>query len=196
MTDTGFGVAEADLDRLAAMYGLPDLIGRGFEAAKLLDAALSGFNERIDVSETYPTGTPDVYQRGGVGLFSTISDYWRFAQMLANGGRLDGEQIVGRKTLELMHSNHLPAALLPFDLLGRPNEGIGFGLGSRVMMDVAKSAGTGSVGEYGWAGAAKTNFWVDPAEEIVVLFLTQLLPSSTYPIRSILQQLVYQALVD
>jgi CubicO group peptidase (beta-lactamase class C family) len=195
MSDTGFGVDEAKLDRLAAMYGLPDLIGRDYEAGQLLEAALSGFNERIDVSETYPVGTPDVYQRGGVGLFSTISDYWRFAQMLVDGGRFDGEQIVGRKTLELMHSNHLPAALLPFDILGQPNPGMGFGLGSRVMMDVAQSAGPGSVGEYGWAGAAKTYFWVDPAEDLVGVFMTQYMTGVLLPDRDF-RSLVYQAIVD
>lgn len=195
MTDTGFGVDDADLHRLSAMYGLPDLIGRDYETDQLTEAALSGFNERIDVSETYPVGTPGVYQRGGVGLFSTISDYWRFAQMLANGGRFDGVQIVGRKTLELMHSNHLPAALLPFDLLGRRNDGIGFGLGSRVMMDVAQSAGPGSVGEFGWAGAAKTYFWVDPAEELVGVFMTQYMTGVRLPDRDF-RSLVYQAIVD
>ena len=69
------------------MYGLPDLIGENYSFVQLFEAALSGFNERIDVSATYPTGTPDVFQRGGVGLFSTAADYMRFAQMLANGGR-------------------------------------------------------------------------------------------------------------
>ena len=102
--------------------------------------------------------------RGGHGLFSTIGDYFRFAQMLANGGELDGTRILGRKTLELMHLNYVPAALLPLDIGGLPLPGYGFGLGSRVLMDVAQSGAPGSAGEFGWSGAAKTTYWVDPKE--------------------------------
>lgn len=195
MVDTAFGVEESELGRLSAMYGLPDLIGKDHGFTQLVEAALSGFNERIDVSETYPTDTPDVFARGGLGLFSTIGDYRRFAQMLLNGGELDGERIVGRKTLELMHANHLPAALLPFDLLGRSQGGLGFGLGSRVMMDVAASAAQGSVGEYGWAGAAKTYYWVDPAEELVGIFMSQYMTGVELPDRD-MKTLVYQAIID
>ncbi len=195
MSDTGFGVADSELDRLSAMYGLPDLIGEGYSAVQLLEAALSGYDERADVSATYPTNTPDVFQRGGLGLFSTTSDYMRFGQMLVNGGTLDGERLIGRKTLELMHSNHLPQALLPFDLLGRPVGGMGFGLGSRVMMNVAEFASTGSVGEYGWAGAAKTYYWVDPAEELVGVFMSQYMTGVLEPDRT-MRSLTYQAIVD
>ena len=111
--------------------------------------------------------------RGGHGLFSTIGDYFRFAQMLANGGELDGTRILGRKTLELMHLNCVPAALLPLDIGGLPLPGYGFGLGSRVLMDVAQSGAPGSAGEFGWSGAAKTTYWVDPKEQLVGLFMTQ-----------------------
>ncbi len=195
MADTGFGVAEADRSRLAAMYGLPDLIGRDYDLSNLIEAALSGFNERIDVSGTYPADTPDVFQRGGLGLFSTIGDYWRFAQMLGNGGTFDGQRIIGRKTLELMHQNHLPASLLPWELLDRNNEGLGFGLGSRVLMDVAATAGPGSVGEFGWAGAAKTYFWVDPVEELVAVFMSQYMTGVLLPDRDF-RSVVYQAIDD
>ena len=82
-------------------------------------------------------------------------DYANFAQMLLNGGQIGGTRVIGRKTLELMHANHLPSALLPWQLLGQDNHGYGFGLGSRVMMDVAASAGPGSVGEYGWGWCGK-----------------------------------------
>ena len=95
MTDTGFGVADSNLNRLSAMYGLPDLIGLDHTGTKLAEAALGGFNERIDVSATYPTGAPEVFARGGLGLFSTIGDYANFAQMLLNGGQLDGTRIIG-----------------------------------------------------------------------------------------------------
>lgn len=195
MTDTGFGVADDQLDRLSAMYGLPDLVGDDYSVVQLTEAALAGFNERIDVSATYPTGTPKVFQRGGLGLFSTADDYMRFAAMLAADGRVGDQQIIGRKTLELMHSNHLPADLLPIELLGLPVPGMGFGLGSRVMLDVAASAGPGSVGEFGWAGAAKTYYWVDPVEELVGLFMTQYMTGVLGPDRDF-RSLVYQAIID
>ncbi len=195
MVDTGFGVAESELGRLSAMYGLPDLIGEGYSAADLLTAALGGYNERADVSATYPTDAPEVFQRGGLGLFSTVSDYMRFGQMLVNGGELDGERVVGPKTLELMHSNHLPEALLPYDLIGQPARGMGFGLGSRVMMNPAEFGGTGSVGEFGWAGAAKTYYWVDPAEELVGVFMAQYMTGVREPDRT-MRSLTYQAITD
>ncbi|MGB1631268.1 MAG: serine hydrolase domain-containing protein [Acidimicrobiales bacterium] len=195
MVDTGFGVADGSLDRLAAMYGLPDLIGAGHTTADLIAAGMNGDNQRRDVSGTYPTDQPDVFQRGGLGLFSTIGDYHRFAQMLCNGGSLDGEQILGRKTLELMHTNHTPAELLPYKLLGLPVPGMGFGLGSRVMVDVGQFKGPGSVGEFGWAGAAKTYFWVDPAEELVAVFMSQYMTGMTSPDRDF-RSVVYQAIVD
>lgn len=195
MTDSSFGVADSNLNRLSAMYGLPDLFGQDHTGTKLVEAALGGFNERIDVSTSYPTSTPEVFARGGHGLFATIGDYANFAQMLLNGGQLNGTRIIGRKTLELMHANHLPAALLPWQLLGGDNRGLGFGLGSRVMMDVAASAGPGSVGEYGWAGAAKTYYWVDPAEELVGLFMAQYMTGVALPDRA-LRSLTYQAIDD
>lgn len=195
MVDTGFGVAEGSLDRLAAMYGLPDLIGPGHHGGKLIEAAFAGVNERIDVSETNPTDRPDEFARGGYGLFSTVGDYHRFAQMLADGGRAGGEQIVGRKTLELMHTNHLPASLMPWSLLAIENPGMGFGLGSRVLLDVGEFKGSGSVGEYGWAGAAKTYYWVDPAEELVGVFMAQYMTGIELPDRDF-RSLVYAAIAD
>lgn len=195
MRDTGFGVPDSKLDRLSAMYGLPDLVGEDYSAIQLVEAALSGFNERIDVSATYPTDTPDVFVRGGLGLFSTAGDYMRFAQMLANNGEFDGERLLSRKTLELMHSNHLPAELMPFEVLGQLVPGMGFGLGSRVMLDVAQTGGTGSVGEYGWAGAAKTYYWVDPVEELVGVFMAQYMTGVLLPDRD-MRSLTYQAIID
>jgi len=195
MVDTGFGVPEPELGRLAAMYGLPDLVGKDYSGIQLVEAALSGFNERIDVSQTYPTGTPDVFNRGGLGLFSTIGDYMSFAQMLADAGVHGGERIIGRKTLELMHSNHLPASLMPWGVLGQLNPGMGFGLGSRVMLDPAQTAGPGSVGEYGWAGAAKTYYWVDPTEELVGVFMSQYMTGVLSPDRD-MRSLTYQAIID
>ncbi len=195
MPDTGFGVAEGDRDRLAAMYGLPDLIGEGYHGGKLLEAALSGFNERIDVDATYPVDTPETFQRGGVGLFSTGADYLRFARMLGNGGELDGVRVIGPKTLELMHANALPDSMLPYEIIGREAPGFGFGLGSRVMVDVALNAGPGSVGEFGWAGAAKTYFWVDPAEQLVGVLMTQYMTGMEQPER-VFRNLVYAAIAS
>jgi CubicO group peptidase (beta-lactamase class C family) len=91
--------------------------------------------------------------------------------MLANGGEFDGARILGRKTLELMHSIHVPPARLPLEIGGLPLPGYGFGLGSRVLMDMAQSGAPGSVGEFGWSGAAKTQYWVDPKEQVVGLFM-------------------------
>ncbi|MDG2111259.1 MAG: serine hydrolase, partial [Actinomycetota bacterium] len=195
MRDTAFGVPESKLDRLSAMYGLPDLFGENYSGVQLMEAAEAGFNERIDVSATYPVDTPEVFTRGGIGLFSTAGDYLRFARMLANNGTLDGERLLGRKTLELMHSNHLAAELMPFELAGRLISGVGFGLGSRVILDPALAGASGSVGEYGWSGAAKTDYWVDPAEDLVGLFMSQYMTGVLQPERD-MHVLTYQAIID
>ena len=193
MADTAFGVSPEKRNRLAAMYGRPDVITPGPTMGSEFAAWMAGVNDRIDVSKSYPVDSPDVFMRGGHGLFSTIGDYFRFAQMLANGGELDGERILGRKTLELMHSNFVPAALLPLEIGGLPLPGYGFGLGSRVLLDVAQSGAPGSVGEFGWSGAAKTHYWVDPKEQLVGLFMTQSMMSFDLPELD-LRALAYQAI--
>lgn len=193
MAETGFGVAEGARDRLATMYGRPDLLRPGTTSPKALAAWAQGENSEVDVSRSYPVDRPEVFQRGGHGLFGTAGDYLRFAQMLCNGGTFAGRRIIGRKTLELMHANRIPAALLPLEIGGIPLMGYGFGLGSRVLLDVAASAAPGSAGEFGWAGAAKTHFWVDPREEVVALFMTQSLMSFDVP-EVALRAAVYGAL--
>jgi CubicO group peptidase (beta-lactamase class C family) len=195
MTDTAFGVPSEKRSRVAAMYGRPDLFDAGVTMGSEFAAWMAGVNNRLDVSKSYPVDSPDVFVRGGHGLFSTIGDYFRFAQMLANGGELDGERIIGRKTLELMHSNHVPTSLLPLEIGGLPLPGYGFGLGSRVLMDVAQSGAPGSVGEFGWSGAAKTHYWVDPKEQVVGLFMTQSMMSFDVPEMD-LRALAYQAIDD
>ncbi len=110
--------------------------------------------------------------------------------MLLNKGELDGERLLGRKTVELMTMNHLPEGLYPFE-----NKAGGFGLGFYVAMDVAVSRSLGSAGLFGWGGAATTNFWVDPKEELIGLFMTQLM-QNPYPILQDFNILVYQAIVD
>ena len=99
---------------------------------KVLADWRNGVNERVDLSKTYPVDAPATFQRGGHGLFGTTEDYFRFAQMLCNGGVFEGRRIIGRKTLDLMHTNLLPLSLLPMQLDGLPTPGYGQGLGSRV----------------------------------------------------------------
>lgn len=195
MVDTAFAVSEDKRDRLAAMYGRPDLVAPGQTLKKSFAQWLGGLNERLDVMQTYPVDMPATFQRGGHGLFGTARDYFRFAQMLANGGELEGTRILSRKTLELMHVNHLPLALLPLSLDGVPLLGYGFGLGSRVALDVAQTGAPGSVGEFGWAGAAKTNYWVDPVEQVVGVFMTQSMSSFDLPELD-LRAIAYGAIVD
>lgn len=185
MADTGFFVDPADAHQLAALY----IPAPGTRKAMRLDAmgnaALS----------------PPPYLSGGGGLVSTAADYHRFTQMLLHGGQLDGVRLLGTRTLSYMTRNHLPGGV-DLETFGRPIfaetslDGVGFGLGFSVTEDPVKNKVLASAGEFAWGGAASTAFWVDPAEEITALFFTQLLPSSTHPIRPQLKQLVYQALVD
>lgn len=131
--------------------------------------------------------------RGTGGLFSTANDYLRFAQMLLNGGELDGVRLLSPKTVELMIMDHLPPGVnIPDENL----VGYGWGLGVRVRTNVAESQLLGSVGEYGWAGAYGTYFLVDPKEDLVAMFLPQLRGSGFFPIREQFNNVVYQALIN
>jgi CubicO group peptidase (beta-lactamase class C family) len=182
MVDTSFHVPESKVDRFAANYG-PD---EGGGIKQIEDPQRSRFLKPRLCS-------------GGGGLLSTAADYMRFCQMMLNKGELDGVRVLGRKTVELMTSNHLRGDMAD---MGQPRfsestyTGIGFGLGFSVMIDPAKAQILGTPGEYAWGGAASTAFWIDPAEEMYVILLTQLMPSSTYPIRRELRVLSYQAIVD
>ncbi len=182
MNDTDFYVPHEKIDRFAAMYGLT-------EKSKL---------DLIDAPAKSPFTNPNYHPSGGGGLVSTTSDYMRFAQMMLNGGELDGTRLLSRKTIELMTTNHLPAELIPIDVGPYPLPGYGFGLGVRVMVNVPQSGILGSEGEYGWGGAAGTYFWVDPKEELIGVLMPQFLPSFQMPapIRDIFKNLTYQALVD
>ncbi len=185
MTETTWHVDAADHDRLAALY-VPT---PGTRVPLRYDAM-------GDAAKTAPQA-----HLGGGGLCATAGDYIRFAEMLRNGGELDGVRVLSPRTIDYMASNHLPgnADLTAF---GRPLisettfDGVGFGLGVSVTLDPVEAKVPGSVGDFGWGGAASTSFWVDPVEDLTVVFMTQLLPSSTHPIRSQLKQLVHQALVD
>ncbi len=183
MVDTGFAVPRDKLHRFAALYERTEE-----ENLSLLESP--GNSTLVDTVETYS---------GGGGLVSTLGDYFRFTEMMRCKGELDGERLLGRKTVEYMTCNHLPGDLAD---MGQPvftetsYEGIGFGLGVSVMLDPARAKVMGSPEEYAWGGYASTAFWIDPREDLTVIFLTQLIPSSAYPIRRQLRVLTYQALID
>jgi CubicO group peptidase (beta-lactamase class C family) len=186
MNDSGFFVPEAAHQRFAACY----------ERVPKTD----GFRLQDDPQTSSYRARPS-FLSGGGGMVSTIDDYHRFTRMLLNKGELDGARILGRKTVEYMTLNHLPGNR-DLAAMGQPTfsetsyDGIGFGLGFSVVLDPAAANVLDSVGEYAWGGAASTYFFVDPVEELIMIFMTQLLPSSSYPVRRQLKTLVYQALVD
>ena len=185
MEDTGFSCAKEKVDRLASLYEQhpkkgPVLVDPG-------GAKTARVKKRKMLS-------------GGGGLLSTMSDYYRFCSMLLNQGELDGTRIIGRKTLAMMASNHLPdhkdlTEMSQSAFSETTYQGVGFGLGFSVILDPVKTQSLTDEGEYGWGGAASTVFWVNPKEEMVVIFLTQLLPSSTYQVRRELRSLVYSSLM-
>ena len=185
MTDTGFHVPADKAHRFAACYS-----NNPPGKMKLYD----------DPAKSNYLSPPTLYSGGG-GLCSTALDYLTFCRALLNGGELGGTRLLGPKTLKLMATNHLPGgAYLP--ALSRSMfseatlDGVGFGLGFAVTMDPGRTLLPGSVGEYYWGGMASTAFWIDPAEELITIFMTQLVPSSSYPIRRELRTMVYAAITD
>jgi len=145
--------------------------------------------------------SPPAFISGGGGLCSTAADYLAFCRALLNGGELEGVRLIGPKTLALMTSNHLPGGrTLPEMSRSLFSEatynGIGFGLGFSVTLDPARTLIPGSRGEYAWGGVATTSFWVDPAEELIAIFMTQVLPSTAYPIRRELRTMIYAGITD
>jgi CubicO group peptidase (beta-lactamase class C family) len=193
MVDTAFFVPEDKRLRLAAMYGHPDISTH--TVSQIVATALAGRNLPSDVAKTYPIGNTTTFARGGHGLFSTSMDYFRFAQMLLNGGELDGQRILAPKTVELIHSNHLPTQLMPFSIAFIPYPGYGFGLGSRVLVNAAESGLPGSAGEFGWSGAANTYYWVDPEKKLIGIFMSQFM-NNLEPVQNNFHVLAYQALLD
>ena len=184
MPDTAFSVPERDLPRLAQLYRVTPsggLTPDGELGATVTQASRGHF--------------------GGGGLVSTTADYMRFAAMLVNRGALDGVRILGPQTVGLMLGNHLPGGP-DLQSFGRPMNaesplaGVGQGLGLSVVLDPVRAGYPSSPGEAGWGGAASTVFWADPALALLVVFMTQVLPSAALPIRSKLHQLVHQALAD
>jgi len=155
----------------------------------------------LDDPQKSPFLSEPVFFSGGGGLVSTADDYMRFCRMLLAGGQLDGHTLVSPATLRLMTANHLPGgkdltALSRSLFSESTNAGVGFGLGFAVVFDPVRAMVPSSPGEYYWGGAASTAFWIDPVEDIAVIFMTQLLGSSTYPVRRELRTLVYSALLE
>jgi CubicO group peptidase (beta-lactamase class C family) len=182
MADTTFNVPARKAARFAACY----MPGPGGSLELQDDPETSHF--------AGPLKTPF-----GSALVSTASDYMRFCRFLLSGGACGDTRLLGRKTIELMMMNHLQGDLAA---MGQPRfaestfHGIGFGLGFSVLLDPAKAEIVGTPGECGWGGMASTLFWVDPAEDLAVVMMTQLIPSSSYPLRRELRVLTYQAIVD
>ena len=187
MADTGFHVPPEKIDRFAANYrpgqqGEPPIVAI----------------DRPDDSSIY--SRPRTYFSGAGGLVSTAADYLRFCRMLLGGGELEGARVLGTRTLQYMAMNHLPGGGDLTSLGARLGEtamhGIGFGLGFAVLLDPTVAQIIGTPGEFYWGGAASTAFFVNPAEELIMVFLTQLMPSSTYPIRRELRATIYGSIVD
>jgi len=184
MVDTGFFVRDDQLERAARLYGLHPATGKAV----------------INPLESMARNLPD-FLSGGGGMWGTAADYLRFCHMMLNGGELDGVRLLGTRTVDYMTRNHLPdnadVETFGHSLSGETMyDGIGFGLGFSVVLDPVYNRVLGSSGEYAWGGAASTVFWCDPEEDIAVVFMTQLLPTGTLPLRTSLKRLVYQALVD
>ncbi|RAZ75119.1 serine hydrolase domain-containing protein [Mesorhizobium atlanticum] len=181
MTDTGFSVPDSGISRFPPQYEVT--------------AGGMALNEAPEVS-AWRQGKVDTFCGGG-GLVGTIDDYWRFAEMLRAGGELNGARILSSRTLRLAACNHLPgdlAALATEVWAETQFDGVGFGLLGSVVLDPAKAQISAQVGDYGWGGAAGTFFWVSPADDMVVVLFTQLLPSSAIPVRKELRALVHGAL--
>jgi CubicO group peptidase (beta-lactamase class C family) len=172
MVDTGFFVPESQRHRFTACYTLNP----------------KGQVVLQDDPTTSRYLSDPLVKSGGGGLVSTADDYMRFCRMLLNGGELDGARLLSPKTIRLMTMNHLPGGKelvhLSKSLFSEAVfEGLGFGLGFAMTVDQARTKNLGSLGEYFWGGMASTAFWIDPVEELAVVFMTQLLPSTSYPIR-------------
>jgi CubicO group peptidase (beta-lactamase class C family) len=184
MRDTGFHVPPAKAHRLAA----------GYRRAR--DKSL----RLMDDPETSPYLNEPSFLSGGGGLTSTMADYLRFCEMLRRGGELDGARILGPRTIDLMRQNHLTGgeslARMALGLFSETAyDGVGFGLGFAMTLDAVES-GSIAAGDYYWGGAASTIFWVDPHEDLVAIFMTQLIPSATFNFRGQLKSIIYGAIVD
>lgn len=203
MNDSGFHVTPENHHRFTSLYAPlsgGDMSNVGRTSGLTVQERRGGLKLQDSAAGSASLKPTKLFSGGG-GLMSSMFDYARFCQMLANRGELDGKRLLGRKTVEYMRMNHLPDNR-DMAAMGQPvwsetsYDGIGFGLGFAVVLDPVKASIITSVGEHHWGGAASTFFWLDAEEELFVIFLTQLIPSSTFPIRRELRSRVYQALVD
>lgn len=187
MHDTAFEVPREKRHRLATLYGWT----QDDPLAELEIARRSVFIPPVPEERA-------VLQSGGAGLLSTSADYLRFAQMVLNGGTLDGARIVSRKTVEWMIRNHVPQNMLPLAFNGivpEQNSAYGFGLGFCVNTDAARAGTLGSTGDFGWGGLADTYCWVDPKESLIGILMQQYVPSLWHPGRRDFRNAVYQSLL-
>jgi len=174
MNDTQFYLNPKERDRLATVYHYrPEGIERAPDAGTMQSQG------------AYVNG-PRASFSGGAGLLSTATDYARFLELFLNKGEIDGQRLVSRKTIELMTAVHVPDALF------QGINGTGFGLGFEVCEDLGLRGKMGSVGEFGWGGAYHSTYWVDPKEELVVVYLTQLIPAGELNDHLTLRNLIYQ----
>ena len=178
MADTHFFLPKDKAGRLATVY--TPTKGQPLKAAPAKGT--------MDSQGEYVEG-PRKNFSGGAGLVSTAKDYYLFLQMMANGGALNGKRLLSLRTVHLMIQNHLSETI-------DYERGLGFGLGFETVLDQGQRGVPGSVGEFRWGGAYGSTYWVDPAEEMIVVYFTQLRPSSIVQDQSMLRVLVYQALVD
>ncbi|KAB0603007.1 MAG: serine hydrolase [Cupriavidus sp.] len=192
MVDTAFHVPQEKIGRFCACYAVGTL------GSKVISPRGPMLQDDPQASLYLKKPT---FLSGGGGLVSTAADYMRFARMLLNGGELDGVRLLSPKTLALMTANHLPGGVdlprMSRSMFSEATyEGVGFGLGFATTIAPASTLIPGSAGDFFWGGAASTFFWVDPQEDLIGLFLTQLLPSSAYPVRRQLRTLVYSAITE
>ncbi|MEH6558159.1 MAG: serine hydrolase domain-containing protein [Oceanicoccus sp.] len=186
MNDTSFDIPLDKIDRFASCYERDPKTRK----TKLQDRG----------SESSYIGKKAFFSGGG-GLVSTIGDYYKFCQMLANGGEFNGVRLLSSSTIDFMTLNHLPGGQTMSDMgdsLFSENrlDGSGFGLGFSIILDPVEVMAPGAAGSYSWGGAASTYFWIDPEYDLLAIFMTQLMPSDTYPMRPQLQQLTYSAIID
>ena len=178
MHDTYFYLPSGKASRLASVYNPKE--GGGLKSAPE--------GPGMDTQGQYVSGPRRSFS-GGAGLVSSAADYYRFLQMMENGGELDGKRLLSPRTVKLMTVDHLPES-------AGWNRGSGFGLGFSVVTDMGKNGTYGSEGTFGWGGAYHSTYWVDPAEELIVVYFTQVRPNVRVPDHAVLRNLIYQALVD
>ena len=195
MNDTYFTVPYSERSRVATMYGVMDIANSEFNSTNVEKK----YNKQkhlqiVDAQKSSPYNR-EGFARGGHGLIMTLDDYARFAQMLLNKGELDGARILGRKTIEFMHENHVSQTILRATWDKEQLQGYGHGLGSRVCLNPPAAQVMSSPGEYGWGGAAKTFYFIDPKEEMFGIFMTQKMAAIENPDKDFMN-LTYQALID